>query len=1018
MDDSKILERGEATIQTRDATPTTIVITATDTVVTSNSPEIKRISASCPTQQVYATEPGSEIGTKSSRQFFEVRDTTLPDFPDETLQELESSSASSFGESNLVFGYVRGDLDFDPKKVALPQDTEIKTLANRDVGSSYSLLQTASTQIPTYRTSDLDYDMPSLLFDGDDWYDIAQSDLLYTIAEEEDFVLSMVVGFTTLVGVQTLFAQFLNTADNGSVFLEYDGTLKWTMIGDGTLGAVTLDAGVLVAGETYLIQVERSGLTYTVYLNGVSQDTVTEASSRKILQTGSLLGARTTTTDDYKASLTNFFSGSLSLFKVDRTPKKEEDFDQYDFEFSTGLEISYLTQSITSWRDATLTPWITTSGGVEQWDDPVGKGTVSFRSNSSTYRPTYSEDVYNGHNAYLFNGSSQHMFMDGVVRDLNQGFTIGMCVLFQNASGTVEYISSFQDLSLNKKLHLGYVPTTNLFVLDYENETFVSSLNTYNENVPLAVVWNLNPTTGLCEVWVNGNLEISQIITDRITSSDTYQIAASYEGSLIPRDTFRGYYFFHAISSSYAPHMQDMLTTYMIGRFFTPSDLDDIFAAYSVLDPGTAYLDGDPVTSLQDLSGNLRNALQASAPLQPTYTLDALNGKPSVTYTGVEQLDISTLFGDTLGSTTTQILLARNDTEVEGYLVTTKGSATDGYHFGFNSSNEIVYEHGGHTPVVSRNFAYSDAQVVSACRNSLDIEASRGGRYKETTTLTGYTTSTGTTTSLGGNANSTRFTGDLFEACFFDRKLNPGEVRGVGCYYNRLYRLNLPTKPTLSNMRFEFDVLKEVGYVNGNLVTALTDQTGTSDAVQGTSSSRATYKESYFGGLPTLYFDGGDAYVTGTTALDPTGGKAIVFVGNFYKDFSGSKYLFHIGADTDTNREAFSLGFDNNDLILDNRNSEKIPLGVTTGYQGIHIITYESGRVYYYLNGKLMRSLGYGPSVNTEHPLTIGDETSADSSANRFQGWMSYFAYLESYISPKEAQDFTHYLARYYNIPI
>ena len=73
-------------------------------------------------------------------------------------------------------------------------------------------------------------------------------------------------------------------------------------------------------------------------------------------------------------------------------------------------------------------------------------------------------------------------------------------------------------------------------------------------------------------------------------------------------------------------------------RLLTPDKIPgiNIAAWFSTMESGSVILDGTTASQWSDISGNNRHATQATKAKQPTYTPDGLNGKPVLTFDGVD----------------------------------------------------------------------------------------------------------------------------------------------------------------------------------------------------------------------------------------------------------------------------------------------------------------------------------------------------------------------------------------------
>jgi hypothetical protein len=92
-------------------------------------------------------------------------------------------------------------------------------------------------------------------------------------------------------------------------------------------------------------------------------------------------------------------------------------------------------------------------------------------------------------------------------------------------------------------------------------------------------------------------------------------------------------------------------------RLLTPDKIPgiNIAAWFSTMESGSVILDGTTASQWSDISGNNRHATQATKENQPTYTPDGLNGKPVLTFDGVNDRLVTA--STTLGITNSASLI-------------------------------------------------------------------------------------------------------------------------------------------------------------------------------------------------------------------------------------------------------------------------------------------------------------------------------------------------------------------------
>ncbi|MFM6881720.1 MAG: hypothetical protein ACKPKK_13905, partial [Dolichospermum sp.] len=99
-------------------------------------------------------------------------------------------------------------------------------------------------------------------------------------------------------------------------------------------------------------------------------------------------------------------------------------------------------------------------------------------------------------------------------------------------------------------------------------------------------------------------------------------------------------------------------------------------------DSSTIILNGSTVSQWNDKSGNGRNAIQATAANQPAYTANGLNGKPVLTFDGINDFLVSST--GTYGPNVSIFAVARQDGGSSYQRIVNIGNGLD--HFGFFGS--------------------------------------------------------------------------------------------------------------------------------------------------------------------------------------------------------------------------------------------------------------------------------------------------------------------------------------------
>jgi hypothetical protein len=140
------------------------------------------------------------------------------------------------------------------------------------------------------------------------------------IPETGDFGLFALVKFNAKgSGESIIFSQYIGAAGNGRFYLrhESDGDLLVFLGDDGTLGGVTMETtSGGTDGDIMLAGLVRTGNSFSLRLNGVEEDSLTDAGTRSILQTGNLIFARSNGSGGYTDSPTSFGTDGVQLIGV------------------------------------------------------------------------------------------------------------------------------------------------------------------------------------------------------------------------------------------------------------------------------------------------------------------------------------------------------------------------------------------------------------------------------------------------------------------------------------------------------------------------------------------------------------------------------------------------------------------------------------------------------------------------------------------------------------------------------
>jgi hypothetical protein len=159
-------------------------------------------------------------------------------------------------------------------------------------------------------------------------------------------------------------------------------------------------------------------------------------------------------------------------------------------------------------------------------------------------------------------------------------------------------------------------------------------------------------------------------------------------------------------------------------RLLTPDKIPgiNIAAWFSTMESGSVILDGTTASQWSDISGNNRHATQATKAKQPTYTPDGLNGKPVLTFDGVDDeirtgnifsgatdFSVASVFRRS-GTSGTMLAMGLNDGNNYTYDLSTRVD--------FANSVRIIHRQPGDARSSPANSVVGDAFVTVSTRGS------------------------------------------------------------------------------------------------------------------------------------------------------------------------------------------------------------------------------------------------------------------------------------------------------------
>lgn len=156
----------------------------------------------------------------------------------------------------------------------------------------------------------------ALKFNGTD----ADIDLGATglLSASGDWTVESLASPSATASSRTIFAQYLQATSNGRclVRVNTDGTYSLFLGDDGVLGSVTLTGTTNINSSYHSLASVRNGNSYDVLVDGVSEDDITDGSSRSILQTGNLLAARGSDISTYNINPADLFDNIIDETRI------------------------------------------------------------------------------------------------------------------------------------------------------------------------------------------------------------------------------------------------------------------------------------------------------------------------------------------------------------------------------------------------------------------------------------------------------------------------------------------------------------------------------------------------------------------------------------------------------------------------------------------------------------------------------------------------------------------------------
>jgi hypothetical protein len=888
----------------------------------------------------------------------------------------------------------------------------ITTWSNIDSVSSIYLAQETAFSAPLYRVLT---DYVAARFDGTgDWMNVVNSHAVSQIPSESDWTVSMVLQMNDVVAIQALMSQYIEAAGNGRISFRYNSGMEIYLGDDGTYATTQVTGSSLTPGQLYQVLFERKGNTFTIYVDNKQDATYTATGSRKILQEGSIVGARATSTTDYKGSLTEYFNGDLLKLEVLPrtldTIERAENQRVFETDWKDGL-VWYPKDDdrVVAWFDTTQ---YTLEGNVQTWVDLTGNVTTSQINTSTTYDPLYQSGSINDHPAIYFDGSSDHLLIDGISVAVagDTGFTISTIITPDfSAAGT---IMAFNTSNGGNTYILSHSATGQITLYDGATSTSTASTSTYVTGDVLILTWMLDPETGTNQVIVNGVEEINFTSTMRPETAGRFSVGQEWDSSFIS-GYMKGQMGALIVGKGYDGDLRTKFENLLAYTYFDVDDVADLALWLRADQPGTAYADLDPVSSWSDLSTNGYTATQGTTTAQPTYDAIDFDDNPSIDFDGDDQLEVSAALANVSSDQFSAVLMARNATSSAGTLLTNSNVSGEGWTLGYDASGYLLYAHEGQGSVTSSHDTTQN-HIVSLRRNGLDVELGNNVDLDASGTLAGYTASSGTTTYVGGSGTETGFNGSQFEIACYNRTLDDRELYAVARHVHTRHVLS-QSKPVIPNVKFEFDACDLMGYTRGQDVPTLPDASGTADATPATVANQAGYYPHVMGGHPALYFDGtDDFYVTPTVPATGSDPRMMAFVVGPRRNDDSWRTISSWGSDNTNERFGVMSYRGSTYMYTFNGYGDDHSIAVPAGKPEILIVAYDGTDVVGWVDGvEVWRNT---QALNTGSTNTLCFGATNEGASLYYQGFFGWAMAAAHFPTNTQVQELTLWLARKFDV--
>jgi len=279
------------------------------------------------------------------------------------------------------------------------------------------------------------------------------------------------------------------------------------------------------------------------------------------------------------------------------------------------------------WLDADDASTITLNGGnVAQWDDKSGNARNATQATAAS-QPAYNPTGLNGKPVLTFDGTNDRLAFSGT---RTPEYSIATIVKTNStvAGGYLQFgaVNQYGSLFVAADLYQARTNGPHAQTAATAGETSIL-VGAYSSTV---------------NIWKNGLIGTPASSVVASMPPNTASTIGALSSTIYPLNGFIGEMV--VANENLSTEDRQKLEGYLAWKWggisqyraWTPADIGTDLALWlDADDASTITLNGSTVSQWNDKSGNSRNATQATAASQPTYSATGLNGKPVLQFDGV-----------------------------------------------------------------------------------------------------------------------------------------------------------------------------------------------------------------------------------------------------------------------------------------------------------------------------------------------------------------------------------------------